>query len=150
MVIVGGPTSSSVELNKYVEENNIENVEIINHLAQNELIEFASKFQTGILINSGSSDNDKLYTSPLKYFEYLAIGLNVVAVDYKSHRALPFSEKISFYQEKDIKSFIESLKNIEKLSKPGEQELKKYTYSNRITSIKNIFARLEGLEPPTL
>ena len=150
LVIVGGPTSSSVELNKYVEENNIENVEIINHLAQNELIEFASKFQTGILINSGSSDNDKLYTSPLKYFEYLAIGLNVVAVDYKSHRALPFSEKISFYQEKDIKSFIESLKNIEKLSKPGEQELKKYTYSNRITSIKNIFARLEGLEPPTL
>ena len=150
LVIVGGPTSSSVELNKYVEENNIENVEIINHLAQNELIEFASKFQTGILINSGSSDNDKLYTSPLKYFEYLAIGLNVVAVDYKSHRALPFSEKISFYQEKDIKSFIESLKNIEKLSKPGEQELKKYTYSNRIISIKNIFARLEGLEPPTL
>ena len=75
LVIVGGPTASSIELKKYIEKNNIKNVEIINHLPQNELIEFASKFQTGILINSGNSDNDNLYTSPLKYFEYLSCGL---------------------------------------------------------------------------
>tara|TARA_A100001037_G_scaffold254276_1_gene239301 strand:- start:255 stop:1334 length:1080 start_codon:yes stop_codon:yes gene_type:complete len=150
LVIVGGPTASSMELKKYVEKNNIRNVEIINHLPQNELIEFASKFQTGILINSGNSDNDNLYTSPLKYFEYLAVGLNVVAVDSKSHRILPFSDNISFFQENNFKSFIEALKNSEKLTKPDLQDLEKHSYTNRVILIKNLFARLEGLEPPTL
>ena len=102
LVIVGGPTSSSIELKNYIEENNIKNVEILNHLPQSELIEFASKFQTGILINSGKSNNEKLYTSPLKYFEYLAIGFNILAVDFKSHRILPFSDRVSFFQENDL------------------------------------------------
>ena len=148
--IVGGPTKSSIELKKFIEVNNIRNVEVIDHLPQNKLIEFASRFQNGILINSGNSDNDILYTSPLKYFEYIAIGLNVVAVDFKSHRILPFSDKISFFQENNFKSFAEALKNSEKLSKPDLQDLTEYSYSNRVILIKKLFARLEGLEPPTL
>ena len=148
--IVGGPTKSSIELKKFIEVNNIRNVEVIDHLPQNKLIEFASKFQTGILINSGNSDNDNLYTSPLKYFEYLAVGLNVVAVDSKSHRILPFSDNISFFQENNFKSFIQALKNSEKLTKPDLQDLKKHSYTTRVILIKNLFARLEGLEPPTL
>ena len=148
--IVGGPTKSSIELKKFIEVNNIRNVEVIDHLPQNKLIEFASRFQTGILINSGNSDNDSLYTSPLKYFEYIAIGLNVVAVDFKSHRILPFSDKVSFFQENNFKSFAKALKNSEKLSKPDLQDLTEYSYSNRVILIKKLFARLEGLEPPTL
>ena len=36
----------------------------------------------GLLINSSKDKHSVLYTSPLKYFEYLAAGLIVLAVDF--------------------------------------------------------------------
>ena len=38
-------------------------------------------------------------------------GLSVVAVDFPSHRTLPISEKISFFENGNKESFINSLKN---------------------------------------
>ena len=60
--------------------------------------------KVGLLINNTSRHAD-LYSSPLKYFEYLASGLNVVATDLNSHRNLPLSEVIDFYNSNDFNSF---------------------------------------------
>ena len=49
----------------------------------------------GILINTDLNIHSTRYTSPLKYFEYLAAGLKILAVDYEAHRK-PFAENISF------------------------------------------------------
>ena len=37
------------------------------------------------------------FTSPLKYFEYIASGLKVVAIDNPTHRNLPYQDKIEFF-----------------------------------------------------
>ena len=150
LTIVGGPVSEYKKLYQYVEKNNINNVKILNHIPQNEIAEVISEFEAGILINSSDSNNTKLYTSPLKYFEYLAAGLSILAVDFESHKILPFADKISFFKENDYESFEKAVKNIEMISKPDADELKNFSYSNRISSIDKLFARLEGFEPPTL
>ena len=46
--------------------------------------------EIGLLINSSKNKHSVKFTSPLKYFEYLAADLKIVAVDFESHRELPF------------------------------------------------------------
>ena len=58
------------------------------------------------MINSETNLHSTKYTSPLKYFEYLYAGLSVVAVDYKAHRILPYSESISFFNSNNKSNFI--------------------------------------------
>ena len=73
----------------------------------------------GLLINTPDNEHSYLYTSPLKYFEYLYCDLAVIAVDFPSHKSLPYNEKISFFQYGNKKSFIDSLefsKNIRSLT----------------------------------
>tara|TARA_B100000902_G_C26782941_1_gene655958 strand:- start:13 stop:636 length:624 start_codon:yes stop_codon:yes gene_type:complete len=150
LTIIGGPDSEYKKLYKYVEDNNINNIKILNHIPQNEIAKVITDFETGILINSSDTDDTKLYTSPLKYFEYIAAGLKVLAVDFDSHKILPFADNISFFKENDYESFKTAVENIEMISKPNFDEIKKFSYSERVKSIEKLFARLEGFEPPTL
>ena len=100
---------------KSVEEkinNSNSNVDyqILQKLDQKQVGEILSTAKVGLLINN-TSRHAELYSSPLKYFEYLASGLNVVATDLNSHRNLPLSEVIDFYNSNDFNSFQLALKN---------------------------------------
>ena len=54
-------------------------------------------FRVGLLINAPDK-HSKYFTSPLKYFEYLAASLNVVAIDFPSHRVLPNQENVFYFK----------------------------------------------------
>ena len=74
-------------------------ISIIDKLDRESTISSMQNADIGLLINSSTDRHSLMHTSPLKYFEYLYGGLNIVAVDFPSHRALPFSENISFFHE---------------------------------------------------
>ena len=86
-------------------KNLVNNLKITNYvtlhgyLKRKSAIDLISECSIGLLINSDENQHSTKYTSPLKYFEYLYAGLNIVAVDFPSHRALPFSENILFFHE---------------------------------------------------
>ena len=63
--------------------------------------------------------------------------LNVVAVDFPSHRSLPFSDNISFFQENDQEGFIQALiQTIEK--KPLKKDLlQSITLNQRTENLLN-------------
>ena len=63
------------------------------------------------MINSSKNLHSYEYTSPLKYFEYIYGELGIVAVNFPSHKSLPFQENISFFEENNIESFIEAIQN---------------------------------------
>ena len=122
--IVGGPDAEVEKIRKILSDKNISNIVITGRLQRNEVIKELQTSSVGLLINSPDR-HSKYFTSPLKYFEYLASGLKVVAVDYPSHRVLPNQENI-FYFQNDENSLIESVKeafdsefkeiNLEKIS----------------------------------
>ena len=86
------------------------------------------------------NDHSYLYTSPLKYFEYLFSGLSVVAVDFPSHRTLPINEKISFFKNGNKESFINSLKNSKNTKPLSEDEKNLITLGRRAEQLtKYIF-----------
>ena len=105
--------------------------------------------EIGILTNSSDNINSIKHTSPLKYFEYLASGLKIVAVNFESHKLLPFGENIVFFESLNKESFIFSILSTKERNVPPPSNYRIYSYRNRVEKILNL-ARLEGLEPPTL
>jgi hypothetical protein len=110
LIVLGGTKKEVVELNAYIEKLKIVNVKLHGQVSRKELVNYMKNSEIGLLINSGNNDHSLKYTSPLKYFEYLYSGLKIVAIDFPSHRILPFAEKINFFKENDSIGFIESIK----------------------------------------
>ena len=76
--------------------------------------------------------------------------MNIVAVDFQSHKNLPIRDHHSIYfKSGDKESFIESILNAESLPSPEKAQVENFSYENRVKKLVR-FARLEGLEPPTL
>ncbi len=107
--IIGGPEKAAKELMENVAKfTTKENVVITGRLNRQDAIKNISEAEVGILINNSKNKHSLLYTSPLKYFEYLASELIIIAVNYPSHRELPYSENILFFEENDLNQLIES------------------------------------------
>jgi glycosyltransferase involved in cell wall biosynthesis len=148
--IVGGPVKFADKLREEVHKSNIPNVEILDYTPQDKLMKLLSSHSVGILINSSNDMHSKLHTSPVKYFEYIRSGLRVLAIDFKAHRALPYSDLIYFFKEGDSLEFIQRLKEASNNKDVIYKNIEQYSYHERIKQINKLFARLEGLEPPTL
>ncbi len=146
--IIGGP-SEYIEIFKNKRKKPIpKNVEFIGRIDHKNTTKMLLQSEIGILINN--DDNHALkYTSPLKYFEYLAANLKIVAVDFNSHKKLPFSDNILFFQNNQKLSFINSIVNSKRTTPVKSEHYEEYSLSKRVKRIIK-FARLEGLEPPTL
>ena len=147
--IVGGPENYVAKLQSDIQKLGLHNIQLIGRLDQQETSKILMESSTGILINSKNNKNSLLHTSPLKYFEYLAANLNIVAVNFPSHKNLPVSDNIAFFNFGDKKQFIDAIFNAESLPKPAKTDVENFSYERRIKKLLN-FARLEGLEPPTL
>ena len=145
--IVGGPEFYVEELrNKF---KNINNIFFFGRQSHASTINTLLESEIGILVNSNKNIHSTNYTSPLKYFEYLAARLKIVAIDFESHRNLPYSENILFFQADNKEMFIKSILDSYKKNFLEEKDFKTLSISKRVNNIIR-FARLEGLEPPTL
>ncbi len=107
--IIGGPEKAAKQLKESVAKfTTKENIVITGRLNRQEATKNISKAEVGILINNSKNKHSLLYTSPLKYFEYLASELFIIAVNYPSHRELPYSENILFFEENNLNQLIDS------------------------------------------
>ena len=133
--IVGGDPEEIKEL-----ENLVNNLEIKNYvtfhgyLQRKSAIDVISECSIGLLINSSENQHSIRFTSPLKYFEYLYGGLNVIASDYPSHRTLPFNKMISFFNLKDKNSLSNSLHNLPDINS-DKSYLSEITVDKRVKKI---------------
>ena len=107
--IIGGPEKAAKQLKESVAKfTTKENIVITGRLNRQEATKNISEAEVGILINNSKNKHSLLYTSPLKYFEYLASELFIIAVNYPSHRELPYSENILFFEENNLNQLIDS------------------------------------------
>ena len=148
--VIGGPSSESNRYKELVEKKNKKNIKFLGHLSRNETIFELQQARIGLLINTSESKHSLRHTSPLKYFEYLRAKLQIVAVDFPSHRELPFNENIIFFKEDNKEMFIQKLHELKDIEPFEQLEYEEFSYTKRVKKIEKIIARLEGLEPPTL
>lgn len=136
--IVGADTSEIIYLENRIRELGIESrVEVYKHVNFSDVSNHLSTPSIGLLLNSNSNKHSISYTSPLKYFEYLAAGLKVIAVDFPAHRDLPFSENIKFYEEGNYESFLYAINNLEIIQFPTNEILNLISLNTRAKNIIN-------------
>ena len=134
--IIGGPSSEVKKLKEHVSELGLTNkITFLGRLDRNSTISNIEKGGIGLLINSSKNLHSINYSSPLKYFEYLFAELKIVGIDFPSHRALPFAENISFFNENNEESFINAIKNASRSKTLKRTELKSITMDSRIREI---------------
>ena len=114
------------------------NIEYYENLSRKEISKLYSSCEIGLLINNDSEHANK-FTSPLKYFEYIASGLKVVAIDNPSHRNLPYQDKIEFFSSANSISFVESIKQSLQAEEPNYENIDQYNMTNRCSKILNLF-----------
>ena len=134
--IIGASDEEIIKINKSLSSiKNRENIEVLGRLEREATIKEIKKAEIGLLINSDGNDHSTKYTSPLKYFEYLAADLKVLAVDFDSHRKLPFSEDIVFFKDKDYKSFKLALDKISNYEHKNISSHKEISLDRRVKKI---------------
>ena len=137
-IFFGGPSKEAERLKDKVKDLKLENcIEVLGRLSQKQTVSYIQESDIGILINSSINEHSVKFTSPLKYFEYLYGGCKVLAVDFPSHRSLPYSNKINFFTENDNLSFVNSIVNFENNKKLNKSELNTITTSFRAKNIVN-------------
>jgi|MDTC01.2.fsa_nt_gb hypothetical protein len=135
--IIGGPSKDAETLLSFVKKRypNL-NIDITGRLPRLEAIRKIRNSEIGIMINDSNNVHSTHYTSPLKYFEYLAAGLIVLAVDFPAHRTLPHSENIIFFKENQIESLKEAF-NESANAKFHKISLKDVSLDTRVKKIIN-------------
>jgi glycosyltransferase involved in cell wall biosynthesis len=134
--LIGGPDEEVGRLKDYISELQLNNkVEFFGRLSRSETIIEMRNSNFGLLLNSDEDKHSISHTSPLKYFEYLYAGLGVIAVDYPSHRSLPYSKNISFFTNEDSRSFIEALKDVSNKNTLNKADLESLSLENRAKKI---------------
>ena len=136
LLIIGGPVDEVQRMRNYVSKEGLDHkINIIDRLDRSKVISTIEKAGIGLLVNSSNNSHSTNYTSPLKYFEFLYAGLKIVAVDFPSHRSLPFSEKIYFFRENHTESFINALNNSSTFRELEKNILDPITLTSRINKI---------------
>jgi len=112
--VFGGTKQQIGQLNK--KYKHISNISLNEHVTKKRLGQELANSEIGILASS-NDDFSKYYTDPLKYYEYTASGLRIVATDFPAHRRLNQLENILYFKDQDAESFINALiissKNLE-------------------------------------
>ena len=130
--IIGGSTEECYRIKNMINELKLSgSIKVSSWVDRKIAAKKLSEATYGLLINTPKNDHSYLYTSPLKYFEYLYSGLSIIAVDFPSHRSLPVNEKISFFENGNKESFINSLKNSKKSQPLNEDERYSITLDHR-------------------
>ena len=134
--IIGGPEDEVDRLKDLVSKLQLKDrVEIVGRMSRKETINQLRNSEFGLLLNSNDDIHSTDHTSPLKYFEYLYAGLKIIAIDFPSHRALPFSTNICFFTKKDSKSFIKALNDASSKSILNKVDLESITLEKRSKKI---------------
>jgi glycosyltransferase involved in cell wall biosynthesis len=134
--VVGATKNEITELQKkYCSKDFDEHIKIIGRLSRIKTMQHIITAEVGLLINSDKNLHSTKYTSPIKYFEYLGAGLKVLAVDFDSHRKLPFAENIVYFRNNDFLSFKKALNIITNLENKSLINRDMVSLENRVNKI---------------
>ncbi len=137
--VIGGPDSYVDELRKQFHDTEDVEIYFYGHLNRVEVAKILNSADIGILVNKSTIHSER-HTSPLKYFEYLGSGLNIVATNVESHRILPYSEHINFFDLDNQKTFYEAVINASNQNTNTKYfELSKLTNQYRTKKLITLF-----------
>lgn len=142
VVFVGGTEKDIAFFKERYAE--IKNIMIVGQKPHSDIPLYLKAADVLILPNSGKEDISRLYTSPMKLFEYMASGVPIVASDLPSIREI-LNENNAVLIESDnpielatgIKEVLDDKNLAERISRQARLDVIKYTWEKRAENIIN-------------
>ena len=150
-LIAGGDQKSNEKiLAKIKSRKNSDQISLVERLPQIELRQLLQRADLAIIPNSDRDEISK-YSSPLKLFEYLAVGLPIVASEVlRDHGIIKEQVNCLFFKpgdKLDLASKIESLLDNdilrETLSRNNRQIAPEFSYDERASSIIEAMSKIQ-------
>lgn len=142
VVFVGG---TEVDLERFRSEyGEVKNIMIIGQKPHKDIPYYLKASDMLVLPNSAEEDISRLYTSPLKLFEYMASGVPIVASDLQSIREVLNESNANFFEPDNPESLVGIIKevsiNYEKAitkSVIAYNKIKEYSWKIRVEKMLN-------------
>ena len=142
-LIIGGLEADQQRLNQFIMDRDITNVALHKQVASTAVPHYLWAADVLVLPNSGKKEISRLYTSPLKLFEYMAAGRPIVASDLPSIRdVLSHSQNAHLVPADDPLALAEGIRHLlsnqaygEQLSAQALQDVAAYSWQNRARRI---------------
>ena len=144
--LVGG---SSVEVDFYKSQYlNLDNLFFYGHVPQKDVARYILSFDVALLPNKKSvitSNNEDIgkYTSPLKLFEYIALGKKIVLSNMPVFKEILTDEQAFYYISENKISFVDAIRK--SLTDNVSVYTPVRTWTDRVLEIKNVAERVSSL-----
>lgn len=136
---IGG---SPNEIEKFKSQEPAKNIQLIGHVPHNQVPGYLAGVDVLVLPNSGKSAISKYYTSPLKMFEYMAVGKPIVASDLPSIREVLSESNCILVKPDDPAALAEGIRRVlengelaERISKQARADVQQYDWQKRAERI---------------
>ncbi len=146
VVFVGGTERDIFEFRKKYGKTN--NVLILGHRAHGDIPYYLRAADVVVLPNSAQSDDARLYTSPMKLFEYMASGTPIVASDVPSLKEILHEGSALFVPPNDPEALAQGISQLlknetlsTKLARRAREDVLQYAWDKRA---HNILTHLVG------
>jgi glycosyltransferase involved in cell wall biosynthesis len=111
LVLIGGPQADRRRLESLITPEIKDRVRILPYVDHAQVIKAYSAADVGLLTSSPEHEIGRIYTSPLKQFEYLAAGLPILASDVPSSHEILNESVAVFYQPTET-GFLDALERV--------------------------------------
>ncbi len=140
MVFVGGIDKDVVKFKeKY---GDVQNVFILGQKLHKDMPYYLKSADVLVLPNSGKSDISRLYTSPMKLFEYMASGTPIVASDLPSIREILNEKNSTLIEADNPKALMGGIRlALNKDGKKALEDVRQYTWDSRALMIIKILQK---------
>lgn len=142
VVFVGGVPSDISALNQFAAIKKIHNVQIEPHQPHDRVPLWLGAADVLVLPNSATTDRSRLYTSPLKLFEYLAAGQPIVASDLPSIHEIVSEREVIFVKPDDPPDLARGIREAGERDQSAriqqaQKFARKYSWEERVKRLLN-------------
>jgi len=155
LLFVGGMAQDLEKFTAFVQAAALKNIQIIGHVPPERVPLYLASADILVLPNSAGKAISRLYTSPLKLFEYMAAGRPIVASDLPSlgevladgvnARLVPPDDPAALAA--GIEELLSHPALAERLAHQARRDVGGYTWTRRAERVTRFTQQITGVEP---
>ena len=135
VVLIGGTRFDFQDLKRYVDKIGSRRLILLQQVQQDIFKKYISVSDVFVIPNSSMTDISRLYTSPLKFFEYLSSNKPIIATDLPSlHEIGDQFDGVFYCRADDPSALAEAIRSADS-EKKYERDLSSFSWKARVQKI---------------
>ncbi len=142
LYVVGGTPRDIEEFKRFISSNHIPNIVVVGYVPPTQIPKYLAAADILVLPNTSEEAISRLYTSPLKLFEYMAARRPIVASDLPSIREILNEENALLVKPDDPAALANGMRKVirddemsQKLAANAYRDVRLYTWERRADKI---------------